>query len=103
MASDYDAHDAILHHIYKQTQGEAWFKPTEESMQVCSSRSNKTYRTHSSSQAGVCLRVGSAGIFRVFPYENLSLAPFEAAVRSLNPLVAVKIRSASIHAALLMM
>jgi hypothetical protein len=34
MASEYDAHDAILHHIFKQTQGEAWFKPAEESMQV---------------------------------------------------------------------
>lgn len=30
----------------------------------------------------------------------MSLAPFEAAVRGLNPLVAVKIRSASVHAAL---
>ncbi|KIM25812.1 hypothetical protein M408DRAFT_204530 [Serendipita vermifera MAFF 305830] len=85
MASDYDAHDAILHHIYKQTQGEAWFKPTEESM-----------------RAGVALRIETAPPrFRVFPYENLSLAPFEAAVRGLNPLVAVKLRSASIHAALL--
>jgi hypothetical protein len=34
MATDYDAFDAILHHIFKQTQGQAWFKPTEESMQV---------------------------------------------------------------------
>ena len=36
----------------------------------------------------------------MFPYENLKLAPFEAAVRQLNPLVAVKVRSASVHAAL---
>lgn len=34
MSSDYDAFDAILHHIFKQTQGEAWFKPSEESVQV---------------------------------------------------------------------
>ncbi|KAG9044384.1 hypothetical protein FS842_001486 [Serendipita sp. 407] len=81
---DYDSFDAILHHIFKQTQGEAWFKPTEESL-----------------QAGVALRVeNNPARFRVFPYENLSLVPFEAAVRALNPLVAVKIRSASVHAAL---
>ncbi|CAG7848461.1 SubName: Full=Uncharacterized protein {ECO:0000313/EMBL:CCA73139.1} [Serendipita indica DSM 11827] len=81
---EYDSYDAILHHIFKQTQGEAWFKPTEESM-----------------QAGVALRIdNNPPKFRVFPYENMSLVPFEAAVRALNPLVAVKIRSASVHASL---
>jgi cellulose synthase/poly-beta-1,6-N-acetylglucosamine synthase-like glycosyltransferase len=84
MASEYDAYDAILHHIFKQTQGEAWFKPFEENL-----------------QAGVALRIAnSPPQYRVFPYENLKLAPFEAAVRQLNPLVAVKVRSASVHAAL---
>jgi hypothetical protein len=38
--------------------------------------------------------------FRVFPYENASLEPFEAAVSALNPLVAVKVRNAAVHAAL---
>ena len=38
--------------------------------------------------------------FRVFPYENEYLEPFEAAVRILNPVVAVKVRSAAIHVAL---
>ncbi|KAH8113145.1 glycosyl transferase family group 2-domain-containing protein [Phellopilus nigrolimitatus] len=79
---DYDAYDAILHHLFKQTQGDAWFKPSEENV-----------------AAGVCLRV-QPGHFRVFPYENHFLAPFEAAVRSLNPVVALKIRSAAVHAAL---
>ncbi|EMD36048.1 hypothetical protein CERSUDRAFT_115962 [Gelatoporia subvermispora B] len=79
---DYDAYDALLHYIFKQTQGDAWFKPSEENV-----------------HAGVCLRV-DAGQFRVFPYENPYLEPFEAAVRSLNPVVAVKLRSAAIHAAL---
>ncbi|KZT65726.1 hypothetical protein DAEQUDRAFT_731159 [Daedalea quercina L-15889] len=79
---DYDAYDALLHHIFKQTQGDAWFKPSEENV-----------------HAGVCLRV-DAGRFRVFPYENHYLEPFEAAVRHMNPVVAVKIRSAAIHAAL---
>ena len=65
-----------------QTQGEAWFKPSEENV-----------------HAGVCLRVSNNN-FRVFPYENRYLVPFEAAVRVLNPVVAVKIRSAAIHAAL---
>ena len=102
---DYDAYDALLHHIFKevgrlryyilglltkrnlsplslQTQGDAWFKPSEENV-----------------HAGVCLRVDT-GKFRVFPYENRHLEPFEAAVRVLNPVVAVKVRSAAIHAAL---
>lgn len=82
MAMDYDAYDALLHHIFKQTQGDAWFKPSEENI-----------------SAGVCLRV-EPGHFRVFPYENSYLAPFEAAVRLLNPVVAVKVRSAAVHAAL---
>jgi hypothetical protein len=97
---DYDAYDALLHHIFKQvridlryrlllttslpqqTQGDAWFKPSEENI-----------------SAGVCLRV-EPGHFRVFPYENSYLAPFEAAIRLLNPVVAVKVRSAAVHAAL---
>ncbi|KZV75016.1 hypothetical protein PENSPDRAFT_572274 [Peniophora sp. CONT] len=79
---DYDAYDALLHHIFKQTQGDAWFKPSAENV-----------------HAGVCLRI-SVGQFRVFPYENRLLEPFELAVRTLNPLVAVKIRSAAIHVAL---
>lgn len=100
---DYDAYDALLHHIFKQvstpahapltyinlmlccasqTQGDAWFKPSEENV-----------------HAGVCLR-GDNNNFRVFPYENEYLEPFEHAIRVLNPVVAVKVRSAAIHAAL---
>ena len=56
-----------------QTQGDAWFKPSAENI-----------------YAGVCLRI-SPGQFRVFPYENRFLEPFELAVRTLNPLVAVKV------------
>jgi hypothetical protein len=65
-----------------QTQSEAWFKPSEENV-----------------SAGICLRVQDDN-FRVFPYDNPYLAPFEAAVREVNPLVAVKVRSAAVHAAL---
>ncbi|KAI0764189.1 glycosyl transferase family group 2-domain-containing protein [Trametes elegans] len=79
---DYDAYDALLHHIFKQTQGDVWFKPSEENV-----------------HAGVCLRV-DAGNFRLFPYDNVYLEPFEASVRVLNPVVAAKIRSAAVHAAL---
>ncbi|KAK0458084.1 glycosyl transferase family group 2-domain-containing protein [Desarmillaria tabescens] len=35
--------------------------------------------------------------FRVFPYENAALVPFEQSVRKLNPAVAVKIKTASVH------
>lgn len=80
---DYDRYDAFLHHIFKQTQGDAWFRPNEDNL-----------------SAGVALRVDDGPEFRVFPYENLNLEPFEAAVSQLNPAVAVKVRSASVHAAL---
>ncbi|KAH9987635.1 glycosyl transferase family group 2-domain-containing protein [Russula compacta] len=79
---DYDAYDALLHHIFRQTQGDAWFKPSAENI-----------------HAGVCLRI-QTGQYRVFPYENRFLEPFEAAVRILNPVVAVKVRSAAVHVAL---
>ncbi|KAG2368937.1 glycosyl transferase family group 2-domain-containing protein [Suillus spraguei] len=79
---DYDRYDATLHYIFKQTQGDAWFRPHENSV-----------------PPGVCLRTHD-GQFRVFPYETAALAPFEAAVAALNPLVAVKVRSAAVHAAL---
>lgn len=79
---DYDNYDAVLHYLWARTQGDAWFKPTAENV-----------------SAGVCLRVDQ-GHFRVFPYENRFLIPFESAVRALNPLVAVKVRSAAVHAAL---
>ncbi|KAG8841497.1 hypothetical protein FRC20_005007, partial [Serendipita sp. 405] len=78
---DYDAYDALLHHIFKQTQGDAWFKPAEENIST-----------------GVCLRV-EPGVYRVFPYENPDLEPFEAATRVLSPEVAVKVRSAAVHTA----
>ena len=80
---DYDRYDAILHHIFKQTQGDAWFRPNEDQL-----------------PCGVALRVGEAGEFRVFPYENIGLEPFEMAVAALNPAVAVKVRSAAVHATL---
>lgn len=79
---DYDSYDAVLHWIFRSALGDAWFKPTEENI-----------------SAGVCLRI-EPGQYRVFPYENPYLAPFEAAVRSLNPLVAVKMRTAAVHSAL---
>ena len=27
---DYDRYDAFLHYIFKQTQGDAWFRPSED-------------------------------------------------------------------------
>ncbi|THV00850.1 hypothetical protein K435DRAFT_776315 [Dendrothele bispora CBS 962.96] len=78
---DYDRWDAFLHHLFKQTQGDAWFKPEE---MVTS---------------GVAVRVNDSE-FRVFPYENIALEPFETALTHLNPVVAVKIRNAAVHAAL---
>jgi len=80
--SDYDLWDAWLHKIYESTQRDNWFMPTEDVMST-----------------GVAIRVDN-GFFRVFPYENPALVPFEAAVRGLNPVVAVKLRSSSVLAAM---
>ncbi|KAJ7100591.1 glycosyl transferase family group 2-domain-containing protein [Mycena belliarum] len=98
---DYDRWDALLHYLFRQTQGDAWFRPDEPV------------------SSGVALRVsdgavgggGGSGMntptgqnfgpeFRVFPYENPALEPFETAVAALNPQVAIKVRSAAVHAAL---
>ncbi|KAF5341570.1 hypothetical protein D9758_014054 [Tetrapyrgos nigripes] len=82
--NDYDAFDALLHSIYEKTQSDNWFKPLQDQ-----------------DSTGVVLRT-EAGSYRVFPYDTPSLLPFESAVRSLtpNPTVAVKLRNASVHAAL---
>ncbi|KAI0746496.1 glycosyl transferase family group 2-domain-containing protein [Daedaleopsis nitida] len=79
---DYDRYDAFLHHVFKQTQGDLWFRPNQDAVSV-----------------GVALRADD-GDYRVFPYEDMSLEPFELAVRALNPAVAVKVRSAAVHSAL---
>lgn len=79
---DYDRYDALLHWIFRQTQGDAWFRPNEDNL-----------------SSGVALRI-SNNDFRIFPYDNPSLDNFHAAVTALNPLVAVKLRSAAVHAAL---
>lgn len=96
---DYDGYDVLLHHIFKQvcvftfpnslsswlrpqTSSDAWFKPAEENI-----------------HSGVCLRIDQ-GIFRVFPYENSYLQPFERAIRILNPAAAVKVRTIAVHAVL---
>lgn len=85
LQSDYDAYDAILHHVFRATQGDGWFKPSQESLAT-----------------GVCLRVDAdTRTFRMFPYQNVGLRPFEEAVKELNPVVAVKLRNASVHAALM--
>ncbi|KDR73818.1 hypothetical protein GALMADRAFT_251646 [Galerina marginata CBS 339.88] len=80
--ADYDLWDAWLHKIYESTQQENWFMPLEETVST-----------------GVAMRVEN-GFFRVFPYENPALIPFEAAVRKLNPVVAVKIRNTAVQAAI---
>jgi hypothetical protein len=69
--------------------------PTLNSYKPSHCSSEPTVSIHS----GVRLRVDQ-GRFRVFPYENPYLQPFERVVRILNPVAAVKVRSAAIHAAL---
>ena len=106
MAMDYDRNDALLHWLFRQTQGDAWFRPNEEHISsgvalrvndgtLCSAS------TLSSNFSQIFHFIGPGfPEFRVFPYENASLEPFETAVAALNPVVAVKVRSAAVHAAL---
>ena len=79
---NYDAYDAILHHVFEQTHSDAWLRPAEDNI-----------------AGGVCIRI-RPDHFRSFPYDNPHHRPFQAAVRALNPIVAVKIRSPAVNAAL---
>ncbi|KAJ8454065.1 hypothetical protein ONZ45_g19451 [Pleurotus djamor] len=92
---DYDRWDAVLHYIFQQTQGDEWFRPDESRI-----------------SSGVAVRIHPGYIdltnaannefpqYRIFPYERKGLEPFEQAVVGLNPVVAVKVRNATIHASL---
>ena len=102
---DYDRNDALLHWLFRQTQGDAWFRPNEEHISSGvalrvndgTSRSTFTFTLSISSPISIGTNLPE---FRVFPYENASLEPFETAVAALNPVVAIKVRSAAVHAAL---
>ncbi|KAF7338492.1 Glyco-trans-2-like domain-containing protein [Mycena venus] len=100
---DYDRWDALLHYLFKQTQGDAWFRPDEPvSSGVALRVSDGSLAGGGGSSSGGNTPTGqpSGPEFRVFPYENPALEPFETAVAALNPQVAVKVRSAAVHAAL---
>ena len=58
MALDYDRHDATLHYIFKETQGDAWFRPSEENVST-----------------GVCLRVDYGENISVFLSRRILLLP----------------------------
>ncbi len=102
-AMDYDEYGALLHDIFRQVhrrhltfrafvssyfvlqaQEDACFKPSAEREHP--RRSLPSYPNRP--------------IPRVIPHENRFLKPFEAAVCVLNPVVAVKVRSAAVHVAL---
>ncbi|ETW75437.1 hypothetical protein HETIRDRAFT_331125 [Heterobasidion irregulare TC 32-1] len=91
---DYDRYDALLHYIFKQTQGDAWFRPDAAPAPVPAPAPAPTPPI----AGGVCMR-DDAGAYRVFPYEDRRLEPFERAVSAMGLLVAVKVRSAAAHAA----
>ena len=100
---DYDRNDALLHWIFRQTQGDAWFRPNEENISsgVALRVNDRQFLSLSLSPSHSLTSLSTVTQeFRIFPYETPSLEPFEAAVSALNPLVAVKVRSAAVHAAL---
>ncbi|KAJ7222442.1 glycosyl transferase family group 2-domain-containing protein [Mycena pura] len=100
---DYDRWDALLHHLFKQTQGDAWFRPDEPvSSGIVLRVSDGVAPSGGSNSSGGNTPTGQplGPEFRVFPYENPALEPFETAVAGLNPQVAVKVRSAAVHASL---
>ncbi|KAJ7812805.1 hypothetical protein B0H14DRAFT_3478572 [Mycena olivaceomarginata] len=69
-STDYDSWDALVQHLFKKVDA-------------------KRRLVEALGGEHLCLRV-KLGHFRVFPYENPYLVRFEAAVRALNPLVAIK-------------
>ncbi|KAJ7254691.1 glycosyl transferase family group 2-domain-containing protein [Mycena haematopus] len=98
---DYDRWDALLHYLFKQTQGDAWFRPDEPVSSGVALRVRDGSHPQGGSSGGTTPTGPPSGPeFRVFPYENPALEPFETAVAALNPQVAVKVRSAAVHAAL---
>ncbi|KAJ7058150.1 glycosyl transferase family group 2-domain-containing protein [Mycena amicta] len=97
---DYDRYDALLHHLFKQTQGDAWFRPDEPVSSGIALRVSDGTVPGGSSGGSTPTGQPSGPEFRVFPYENAALEPFETAVAGLNPQVAVKVRSAAVHASL---
>lgn len=61
---DYDRNDALLHWLFRQTQGDAWFRPNEENI-----------------SSGVALRVASDGqsicfATRVYAAASDNTSPF---------------------------
>ncbi|KAK7015029.1 Glyco-trans-2-like domain-containing protein [Favolaschia claudopus] len=97
---DYDRWDALLHYLFKQTQGDAWFRPDEPVSSGVALRVSDASIAGGSSGGNTPTGQRAGPEFRVFPYENPALEPFETAVAALNPQVAVKVRSAASHAAL---
>jgi hypothetical protein len=100
---DYDRNDALLHWLFRQTQGDAWFRPNEEHISSGVALRVNDGTSHSTSALSISslFSIGPGfPEFRVFPYENANLEPFETAVAALNPVVAIKVRSAAVHAAL---
>ncbi|KAJ7489449.1 glycosyl transferase family group 2-domain-containing protein [Mycena latifolia] len=97
---DYDRWDALLHYLFRQTQGDAWFRPDEPVSSGVALRVSDGSVAGGGSGGNTPTGQGSGPEFRVFPYENPALEPFETAVAALNPQVAVKVRSAAVHAAL---
>ena len=99
---DYDRNDALLHWLFRQTQGDAWFRPNEENISSgVALRVNDSMSCSTLVSLLVLISIGTGPPeFRVFPYENANLEPFETAVAALNPVVAVKVRNAAVHAAL---
>jgi hypothetical protein len=51
---DYDRNDALLHWLFRQTQGDAWFRPNEENI-----------------SSGVALRISDHGKHFIYSYFSL--------------------------------
>lgn len=60
---DYDRNDALLHWIFRQTQGDAWFRPNEENI-----------------SSGVALRVSDHGLFILYLPSSLNTSTITQAL-----------------------
>ncbi|KAJ7234454.1 glycosyl transferase family group 2-domain-containing protein [Mycena rebaudengoi] len=112
LTSDYDQFDALLHSIYEKTQQDAWFSPASGTPLGDACLGGVALRVSASSTTAALPASaapapapsdsgapnGAGATFRVFPYNAPHLVPFEAALRQLNPAVAVLVRNAAVTA-----
>jgi len=100
---DYDEYGALLHDIFRQVhRRHLTFRAFVSSYFVLQAQEDACFKPSAEREhpRRSLLSYPNRPIPRVIPRENRFLKPFEVALRVLNPVVAVKVRSAAVHVAL---